>query len=386
MTNNNNNSVVKQVFANRLFLGDAQEAQNMIVSMANGFITDLQPFEPNTPIPASAVHAEMVAPGFIDIQINGARDRQFNDLPDVETVRAIASGARAGGTAYVLPTHTTAPGENYLVAMKAVEEAVQAGEPGILGVHLEGPFLSPEKPGIHDPANMRPITPRDIGHIRAFSGGKVLLTLAPECQPENAVAEAVDAGAIIFAGHSDATSDDMAIAVSEGLSGATHLFNAMSQLTVREPGVVGTILSSSDLFCGIIADGHHVAWPNIQLAARIMPERLCLVTDAMRTLEGTQDEFVLHGKDIRLRNAKLTDETGRLAGAHVSMDTCVRNMIKYAGVTPALAVSMASTNPARALGLGRELGQIAPGYRASLTLLNASYEAQGVVLDGAGYF
>jgi len=371
-----------RVYADRLFAGDCRESENMVVTYMDGVIIDVTSFDPAKPMLENSVHTPIAAPGFIDIQINGACDRQFNELPDVETVTAIANGARAGGTAYVLPTHTTAPGEDYVQAMRAVEAAVIAGVPGILGIHLEGPFLSTEKPGIHAVTNIRPIEQRDIKNIGSFTGGKILITLAPECQPKNSIQNLVSEGAIVFAGHSNATAKEIEQAISEGLAGVTHLFNAMSQMTGREPGIVGAALVSDQLYCGIIADGHHVAWSNVRLSAGVLRCHLCLVTDAMRTLEGEEAEFSVHGKKIRLQSGRLTDATGRLAGAQIAMDACVRNIINFAGVDAATAISMASTNPARALKLDDQLGYVAPGYRASLSLLTDGYRATSVLVDG----
>ena len=259
MTDISNSTRPFRIYADRLFVGDGRESENMVVTYMDGVITDVASFDPAKPMPENSVHTPIAAPGFIDIQINGACDRQFNESPDVETVTAIANGARAGGTAYVLPTHTTASGEDYVQAMRAVEAAAVAGVPGILGIHLEGPFLSTEKPGIHAAINIRPIEPRDIKNIGSFTGGKVLITLAPECQPKNSIQNLVSEGAIVFAGHSNATAQEIEQAISEGLAGVTHLFNAMSQMTGREPGLVGAALASDQLYCGIIADGHHVA-------------------------------------------------------------------------------------------------------------------------------
>ena len=385
MVNSKCIGMVTELYVDHLYLGGGREVKNTVISFEDGIISKLHPFDPFEHIPTTVLRVDVAAPGFIGLQINGACDRQFNDFPDIETVRAIAKGAREGGTTYVLPTYTTAPNEDYVVAMKVVDEAIKAGEPGILGIHLEGPFLSTEKPGIHDPANMRSIRAKDIEHIRRSDAGTILLTLAPECQPCNSITKAVEAGAIVFVGHSNATEYDIKQATKEGLTGATHLFNAMSQLTGREPGVVGSLLASVNLYSGIIADGHHVAWSNIELAAKSMPGRLFLVTDAMQTLEGEQSEIIVHGKKIVLKNGKLCDNTGRLAGAHISMDECVKNMIKCVGVAPSIAVSMASTVPARAIGLDHELGHVKPGFRASITMLSKEFNTQGTIIDGV-YF
>ncbi len=369
------------VFAERLFTGDEMVA-NALISIEDGLISSIDILRNGQEPPDPAKRAPIVAPGFIDIQINGGCDLQFTDVPTLECVRAIADAARCGGTAHVLPTFTTAPGTKYLKALAAVSSAIQANEPGILGMHLEGPFLSPKRPGIHDPNNIRPVTSQDVENLVAFKDGKLLVTLAPEAQDEGIVQSLCDQGVITFAGHSDATAQDIHRAQQSGLSGATHLFNAMSQTTGRAPGVVGSVLASDTLFAGIIADGHHVSWENVKIASRVMPDRLCLVTDAMQTLEGELAEFHIHGKTVRLVEGRIADDYGTLAGAHVHMDQCVQNMIHHVGTDPEIALKMASKNPASALGLSHELGRVAEGFRASLTLLRSDYSACGVIVDG----
>ncbi|MBV0891219.1 N-acetylglucosamine-6-phosphate deacetylase [Paracoccus sp. Z118] len=347
-----------------------------VVEIDGGRVVALRPARQGDPAPLAGI----VAPGFIDMQINGAADTQFNDDPTPEALSRIAAGARAGGTALLLPTFITAPGQDYLRGVEAARQAMARRIPGILGVHLEGPFLSPRRPGIHDPAAIRPLTAADVQALDGFPG-VLLVTLAPEAQDRSLIAALADAGAVIFAGHSEAQPGDL----PPQISGVTHLWNAMSQLTGRAPGLVGAALQSDRLFAGIIADGHHVAWGNVAMAARLMPERLCLVTDAMLTLAGTRREFDLHGVTIRLDGGRLTDAQGTLAGAHVAMDDSVRNMIRHAGVSPAAALRMASGNPARALGIGGRAGRIAQGCPATLTLLDEGYHAEGVVVDGALY-
>lgn len=350
--------------------------EDHVITVEDGEITSLRPAQSDDPAPM----AEILAPGFIDMQINGAGDAQFNDAPTVETLTRMTAAARKGGTTGLCPTFITAPGTDYLRAMAAVRQAVAEGVPGVLGLHLEGPFLSSRRPGIHDASVIRPLTPEDVAHLTAPFPGALMVTLAPEAQDPRLTAALADAGVLLFAGHSEAQPEDLRR--HPGLRGVTHLWNAMSQLTGRAPGLVGAVLDSERLFAGIIADSHHVAPSNLRLAARVMPDRLCLVTDAMLTLGGTRTSFPLHGETIFLEDGRLTNAAGTLAGAHVAMDEAVRNMMTLAGVAPATALRMASGNPARALGLGGELGRIAPGYRADLTLLDADYRAAGVIVGG----
>lgn len=369
-----------RIFARQLYDGDSDTAlSDRLIEMEDGRIRAVTP-APRAP--KDAIRADIVAPGFIDLQINGANDVQFNTDPSAAGLARIAEGARAGGTAHILPTFITAPGQAYLTAMDATRQAIAAGTPGILGLHLEGPFLNPARPGIHDRDAIRPMDQQDLDAITAPFPGPLLVTLAPECQRDGRIADLVRVGVIVFAGHSAATGADVEKAVEQGLSGVTHLFNAMSQMTGREPGVVGATMASDRLYAGIIADGYHVAWDNIRIAARAMPDRLCLVTDAMQTLAGKITAFNLCGTPVQLSDGRLTGETGTLAGAHVAMDTSVRNMVHQGIATPAQALRMAATHPARALGLGDDLGRVRPGFRASLTLMDDALNARGVVVDG----
>ncbi len=371
---------VRHVLAERLFDGTGGQAEReRLIRVEAGRIVEVAP-APAT-LPAGTVEAEVVAPGYIDLQINGAADVQFNDTPTPEAVARIAAGARSGGTAHLLPTFITAPGEDYRGALAAVAEARRRGVPGVLGAHLEGPFLSPEKPGIHPHEHIRPMTPADAEAIAAAGPG-TLVTLAPERQDTGLLRRLAGAGITVFAGHSAATSEEMAAAVAAGLSGATHLWNAMAPIAGRAPGIVGRVLTDPSLCGSIIADGHHVHALNLRLAAMLMPDRLCLVTDAMCTLAGRTTRFDLFGVPVKLEGGRLTGPDGTLAGAHLAMDEAVRNMVRLAGVEPGLAVAMASRNPARALGLEAELGVVAVGMRASLTLLDGEMRARRVMVDG----
>ncbi|WP_226781506.1 N-acetylglucosamine-6-phosphate deacetylase [Oceaniglobus trochenteri] len=372
-----------RIVANRLYDGIADEpVRDRLIEIADGRITAIRPATAQDAREGATREFDMVAPGFIDLQINGAGDTQFNFNPDAQALGRIAQGARQGGTAYLLPTFITAPGRDYARAISAVETAIAQGVPGILGVHLEGPFLSQRRPGIHDPSAIRTIDAEDLDALTTAQAGAVLLTVAPEDLPEGALARLTSAGVRVFAGHTEATADQIDQAESEGLVGVTHLFNAMSQMTGREPGVVGATLASRGLFAGIIADGHHVDWRNIAIATRAMPDRLCLVTDAMLTLAGQETGFELHGVAIQLRDGRLTNSEGRLAGAHVSMIESLRNMLDNGICDLAQAVKMATANPARALGLEGEVGVLRPGCRAALTCLSPELDVAGVMVDG----
>ena len=367
--------------ARRLFDGVARSPlEDVAVRIEGGRIRSIAPLTGN---PSQiAFRADIVCPGFVDLQINGANDVQFNDTPSAEGIVAIVEGARQGGTAHILPTFITDADSRYRAAVAAVREARALGVPGVLGIHLEGPFLSPDRPGIHPPDCIRPMEEDDIAFLCAADCGALLLTLAPERAPEGAIRRLAEAGVTVFGGHTAADFDEITRACNEGLRGATHLFNAMSQLGSRSPGVVGAVLQSEDLFAGIIADGIHVHFANLALAHRLLADRLCLVTDAMLTLAGTTTAFRIGEKLIHRDGKQLSDANGTLAGAHLALDEAVRNATVHAGFPLADALYAASVNPLRALGLESGLGHVAPGRDASLTMLNDKLSAVGVYADG----
>lgn len=374
-----------RLFARCLFEGAGNPpSRDQIIELEGGIVREVRPATAKDAEGTDLMEYDIIAPGFIDLQINGAADMQFNFSPTPETLASMAAGAREGGTAHILPTFITAPNWDYMDAIAAARAAITSGIQGILGLHLEGPFLSPERPGIHPPSAIRSLTAEDISYLEmADLGGPLVLTLAPECLPAGALDRLAKAEIILFVGHSAATADQIARAEAHGLRGATHLFNAMSQITGRQPGVVGAVMASTRLFGGIIADGHHVDWRNIMLAARAMPDRLFLVTDAMLTLAGTQTGFDLNGRAITLSDGRLTDANGRLAGAHIDMISSVRNLVAHCGVPLAAALHMASGVPARVIDLGKQLGSVRSGFRASLTCMTDELDVQAVLVDGS---
>ncbi|WP_341862314.1 N-acetylglucosamine-6-phosphate deacetylase [Gymnodinialimonas sp. 57CJ19] len=372
-----------RIVARQLYDGVDQGLRpDCILEIAQGRITQIRAATAQDAHDPGVREFDLVSPGFIDLQINGAGDTQFNFEPDVPALDRIAAGARRGGTAYILPTFITAHGQDYLRAIAAVRDAISDGVAGILGVHLEGPFLSHNRPGIHDPTAIRALNDQDIEALTSADAGVVLLTVAPETLPDGALARLTAADIVVFAGHTAASADQIATAEAEGLTGVTHLFNAMSQITGREPGVVGATFASHSLFAGIIADGHHVDWRNVAIAARLMPDRLCLVTDAMLTLAGEATEFDLHGVKITLEDGRLANAEGRLAGAHISMIDSVRNMITHAQCSVPQALRMATINPARSLGMAAEVGTLGTGRCATLTCLSNDLEVEAVMIDG----
>jgi len=258
--------------------------------------------------------------------------------------------------------------------------------PGVLGFHLEGPALNALRKGIHPESEIRIPNARDLAAIKSFGKcGRSLVTLAPERVPSAMIDDLIGAGLFIAAGHSDATSAEAARATDRGVTGVTHLFNAMSQLGPREPGLVGAALDDNRLFAGIICDGIHVDPASLRIALRCKGrDRLMLVTDAMPLVGTNATQFMLQGRKITLHENGLTGPDGTLAGAHLTMIDAVRNAVALLDIELADALIMASRTPAAFLGLDSELGRIAPGYRADLVAFNGNFEIVGTWVEGIG--
>ena len=312
----------------------------------------------------------LLVPGFIDTQVNGGGGVLFNDSPTVETIRTIGEAHRRFGTTDFLPTLISDDLHVIRAGIEAVDAAIAEGVPGVLGLHIEGPFLNEQRKGIHDADKIRELDEEGMTVLTSAKLGRTLATVAPECTTPAMIRRLVDAGVIVSAGHSNATYAQMKAAIDAGLSGVTHLFNAMSQLTSREPGVVGAALES-DLWCGIIVDGHHVDPVTLKLALRSKShDKFMLVTDAMPSVGTEAENFMLQGKQISFSDGALRDETGRLAGSHLDMASAVRNAIETLGLTVEEAVRMASASPAAFLHVSGEVGQVVQGFRANLTMLD----------------
>jgi N-acetylglucosamine-6-phosphate deacetylase len=324
----------------------------------------------------------LLAPGFIDCQVNGGGGELFNDDPSVDTIATIARAHRQFGTTGFLPTLISDDLGVVARAIEAVREAIAARVPGVLGIHVEGPFLNELRRGVHDVSKLRELDADAVKLLSRPHGGVTMVTLAPERTTPAFIRELSDAGVIVSAGHTNATYDQLQPAFAAGLRGFTHLFNAMSPLGSREPGAVGAALANDNSWCGLIVDGHHVHPEVMKLALRAKRhERFLLVSDAMPSVGAEMKSFVLNGRPIRVADRKLVDEEGRLAGADLDMGTAVRNTVRMLGMPLADAVRMASANPADFLAL-RDVGRIAPGQRANLVLLDDELQVRATWIDG----
>jgi N-acetylglucosamine-6-phosphate deacetylase len=325
---------------------------------------------------------QLLAPGFVDCQVNGGGGALFNDHPTAETIATIARAHRRFGTTGFLPTLISDDLDVVTRGFDAVRVAIARGVPGVLGIHIEGPFLNEAKRGVHDARKLREL---DAGAVELLSqphGGVTMVTLAPECTTPAHIAALQEAGVIVSAGHTNATFAELQPALRAGLRGFTHLFNAMSPLGSREPGAVGAALADDASWCGLIVDGHHVHPETMKLALRAKRhDRFMLVSDAMPSVGASVKNFVLNGRPVSVVDGRCVDEEGRLAGADLDMASAVRNAKNMLGLPLAAALRMASVNPAEFLAL-RDVGRIAPGQRANLVLLDDALQVRETWIDG----
>jgi N-acetylglucosamine-6-phosphate deacetylase len=329
------------------------------------------------------LNGALLAPGFIDTQVNGGGGVLFNDDPSVETIAEIGRAHRRFGTTGFLPTLISDDLDVVVRAIRAVGDAIDRGIPGVLGIHIEGPYLNAERRGVHDVTKLRWLEEDALEMLTEIHGGKTVVTLAPERTTPQIIRKLSTAGVIVSAGHTDATFEEIEIALEHGVQGFTHLFNAMSQLTGREPGAVGAALAHMQSWCGIIVDGRHVHPAVLQIALRSKPlDRFMLVSDAMPSVGATKKSFHLQGRPISVSDNMCVDEHGRLAGSDIDMATAVRNSVSMLKLDLHDALKMASANPADFLGIAHDVGRIAPGQRANLVQLDDDLQVTRTWIDG----
>ena len=321
-----------------------------------------------------------LAPGFLDLQVNGGGDAFLNATPSAAAMATMAAAHRRFGTVAILPTVITDAPE---VLTAAVEAALSAkGQPGLLGLHIEGPHLSLTRRGTHSAQWVRPFEPATLSHVKRLraAGIFVKITVAPEAMSTGQIAALVGTGAVVSIGHSDATAEATRAALAEGATCFTHLFNAMSPMQNRAAGVTGACINST-AYAGIICDGHHVADEMVGLAirARPVPDRMFLVSDSMSTVGGS-DRFVLYGQEVRLIGGRLVNSEGSLAGAHVTMAEGVQRLISVVGIPPEQALTMAISTPAH---LAQQPALASPVARdlADLVLLDAQWHITAIGTD-----
>ena len=360
------------------------------LSIEGGRIAAMAPLEAGAETGAGRgidLNGGWLMPGFIDTQVNGGGGVLFNDETSVEGIRAIAEAHARYGTTALLPTLISDGPDRVAAAMAASDAAIAAGVPGVVGVHIEGPALNPARKGIHDPARFRSMDRELIDILVRPHRGTVMVTLAPECASPQAIAELVAAGVRVSAGHSEATYDEAVAAFDAGLSGITHLFNAMPAMRQRDPGLAGAALDDPRPWCGLIVDGVHVAPAVLRVALRARPaERMMLVTDAMSSVGAKDKNFVLQGRAIAVRDGICFDADGTLAGSDLDMAGAVRRTVRELELAPARAAAMAATYPAAFLGQEDERGTIGAGLKADLVQLDADFGPVATWIGGEAVF
>ncbi len=330
-------------------------------------------------------HGALIAPGFVDLQVNGGGGVLLNNDPTVEGIARICAAHARFGTTSLLPTLITDRPEIRDRAVSAGRQALHNRVPGFLGLHLEGPHLSLARKGTHDPALIRAMTEGDLQYLTrdAADFGLKLITVAPENVTEQQVAALVSAGYVVSLGHTDVGADTAARYFAAGASMVTHLFNAMSQLGNREPGVVGAALDAGTVSCGLIADGFHVDPVSMKVALRAKrgPGRIFLVTDAMSTIGTDETGFELNGRQVYRRDGRLTLADGTLAGADIDMLSCVLFVHRTLGYSLAEAIAMATRFPAEAVG-ARTKGRLEQGMDADFILLSEELRLRSTWIAG----
>lgn len=367
----------------RLFDGERFHDDTAVV-IADDRIANVVPVaELDRGLAVTDLKGGVLAPGFIDAQVNGGGGALLNESPSVAVIRRMAEAFRVFGTTSMLPTVITDSPEITRQAADAVSAARREGVPGIIGIHIEGPFLDPRRAGAHPPQHIRPITPEDIAWLKGLDCGIVLLTVAPSHVTPETIRTLTEAGIIVSLGHSEATAQEAQAALAAGARGFTHLFNAMSQLQNREPGMVGAALTDPESYCGIIADGHHVHPLALEITLKTKPKgRLFLVTDAMPPAAGGPPRFELQGREVIARNGRLELDAGTLAGSILTMDEAVRFCVTVLGLELGETLRMASLYPAQFLKIDREWGRASSGFRANLVHLTDALAVTRTWIDG----
>lgn len=328
------------------------------------------------------LQGKIIAPAFIDLQLNGCGGVLFNDEISLDTLRIMNETNIKTGTTSYLPTLITTTDENIEKALKLVEETDNLEEIGVLGLHIEGPYISIPKKGIHNPDYIRVMSDEIIHKIAKF-GSRVtkIMTIAPENAKVEHLKELKDSGINLSIGHTNATYEE-ALEKVEYFKMATHLFNAMSSFTSREPGVIGAIFENKSLYTGIIVDGVHSHYGSVKIAKDILKEKLFLVTDAVAPVGTNMESFMFEGNKVLYKDGKCISPDGTLGGSALTMIEGVQNLVKYVGVSLEEALLMASTYPAKAVKVDNEYGYVKEGYIADLVILDKELNISNMIVKG----
>ncbi|POP42833.1 N-acetylglucosamine-6-phosphate deacetylase [Superficieibacter electus] len=369
----------------RIYTGHEILDDHAIV-IANGLIERLCPLaELPADIEQRSLHGAIVSPGFIDVQLNGCGGVQFNDTAEavsVETLEIMQRANEKSGCTSYLPTLITTSDDLMKQGVRVMREYLAKHPHQALGLHLEGPWLNIVKKGTHNPQFVRTPDDKLVDFLCENADVITKLTLAPEQVAPEIITKLAAAGIVVSAGHSNATVKEAKRGFRAGITFATHLYNAMPYISGREPGLIGAIFDEPDIWCGIIADGLHVDYVNIRNAKRLKGDKLCLVTDATAPAGADIDQFIFAGKTIYYRNGLCVDENGTLSGSSLTMIEGVRNLVEHVNLALDEALRMATLYPARAIGVDKQLGSIAPGMVANLTAFTRDYKIIKTIVNG----
>ena len=372
-----------RIFHNGHVLTERGFERDACVVVEEGFIVAVLHGEPPAG-DAIDLGGGYLVPGFIDAQVNGGGGVLFNNDTSVEAIAAIGRAHRRFGTTGFLPTLISDDAEVMQRAIAATRDAIEQGVPGVLGIHLEGPYLAPASKGTHDDTKFRVPDADELAMATSLDNGISLLTLAPECVPAEAIRAIVERGGIVAAGHTAGSYDEIRAGIDAGITGFTHLYNAMTPLQGREPGAVGAALEDDDCWCGVIVDGVHVHPASLRIALKAKPRgKVFLVTDAMPMVGADDPSFDLYGETITAVDGVVRNAAGALAGSALDMASAVRNSVQLLGLPLEEACRMAAQYPAEFLGIGGTHGRIAPGYRADLVLLDGGVRVLRSWIGGA---
>ena len=369
----------------RIFTGHEILDDHAII-IANGLIERVCPL---ADVPANveqrSVNGAIIAPGFIDVQLNGCGGVQFNDTAEavtVETLEIMQKANEKSGCTNFLPTLITTSDDLMKQGVRVMREYLAKHPNQALGLHLEGPWLNLVKKGTHNPDFVRKPDAELVKFLCDNADVITKVTLAPEMVEPEVITALANAGIVVSAGHSNATAKEARIGFRAGITFATHLFNAMPYMSGREPGLTGAILDANEIYCGIIADGLHVDFINIRNAKRLKGDKLCLVTDATAPAGANIEQFIFAGKTIYYRNGLCVDENGTLSGSSLTMIEGVRNLVEHANIALDEVLRMATLYPARAIGVDKRLGSIGPGKVANLTAFTHDFNIIKTIVNG----
>ncbi|MCQ1857961.1 N-acetylglucosamine-6-phosphate deacetylase [Haemophilus sputorum] len=320
--------------------------------------------------------------GFIDLQLNGCGGVMFNEDISVNTLEIMQATNLKSGTTSYLPTFITSPDEGMKQAVAVMREYLSKHQNQALGLHLEGPYLSVAKKGVHRPEYIREISPEMLDFLCQNGDVITKLTVAAENPTAEYISRFIQAGIIVSIGHSNATYEQAKQRFAEGASFATHLHNAMSPISSgREMGVVGAVLDS-EVYTGIICDGLHVHWGNIRLAKKAKGDKLVVVTDATAAAGADISEFIFVGKKVTVKEGKCYDEFGALGGASVTMIESIQNLIHHTDLSLDEILRMCTLYPAKAIGVDDKLGSIAVGKVANLAIFDQQFKVKATAVNG----